>query len=165
MFQSMDPGAGNVVVVLDEGEAVVVDSSPSPVHVSGVVDALIELGVTKLRAIVNTHWHADHVLGNQSFVEAFPGVPILSHPTTLRDIQDDVIPDIPGQIERLRAILSERDRMLARGVGPDGRVSERRDAKHPARPAKPPSVTSSLDWKVSSPRFLRSLWRTQCGFT
>ena len=37
-------------------------------------------------AIVNTHYHGDHWLGNDAFAAAFKGVPIYAHPGTIKAI-------------------------------------------------------------------------------
>lgn len=37
-------------------------------------------------AIVNTHYHGDHWLGNDAFATAYPGIPIYSHPGTIKEI-------------------------------------------------------------------------------
>lgn len=38
-------------------------------------------------AIINTHYHGDHWLGNDAFATAYPGVAIHAHPGTITEIQ------------------------------------------------------------------------------
>ncbi len=38
-------------------------------------------------ALINTHYHGDHWLGNDAFASAFPGIPIYAHPGTKTEIQ------------------------------------------------------------------------------
>jgi glyoxylase-like metal-dependent hydrolase (beta-lactamase superfamily II) len=38
-------------------------------------------------AIINTHYHGDHWLGNDAFAAAYKGLPIYAHPGTIKDIQ------------------------------------------------------------------------------
>lgn len=38
-------------------------------------------------AIINTHYHGDHFLGNQAFVEAYGDMPIHAHAGTIKEIQ------------------------------------------------------------------------------
>ena len=35
-----------------------------------------------VRVVVNTHWHDDHVVGNQVYAESFPGVQFVAHAAT-----------------------------------------------------------------------------------
>ncbi len=37
-------------------------------------------------AIINTHYHGDHWLGNDAFATAYPGLPIYSHAGTIKEI-------------------------------------------------------------------------------
>jgi len=66
----------NTYLVADEkaGEALVIDPAGG---VAPIVARLTELGV-KLKAIVITHGHFDHVSGNRALAEA-TGAPILAH--------------------------------------------------------------------------------------
>ena len=38
-------------------------------------------------AVINTHYHGDHWLGNDAFATAYKNVPIYAHPGTIREIQ------------------------------------------------------------------------------
>jgi glyoxylase-like metal-dependent hydrolase (beta-lactamase superfamily II) len=38
-------------------------------------------------AIINTHYHGDHWLGNDAFSAAYKGIPIYAHPGTIKEIQ------------------------------------------------------------------------------
>ncbi len=35
-----------------------------------------------MRVVINTHWHDDHVLGNQVYRDAFPGAQFIAHAAT-----------------------------------------------------------------------------------
>ena len=37
-------------------------------------------------AIINTHYHGDHFLGNDAFASAYPSLPIYAHPGTIKEI-------------------------------------------------------------------------------
>lgn len=63
---------------------------------SGASVQIGEMAIRQLRqkfpgkpvlAIINSHYHGDHFLGNQAFVEAFGDLPIYAHPGTIAAIQ------------------------------------------------------------------------------
>ena len=61
---------------------------------SGASVQIGEMAIRQLRAaskkpviaIINTHYHGDHWLGNDAFAQAYPGIPIYAHPGTIREI-------------------------------------------------------------------------------
>lgn len=74
--------SGNSVLIVGTDAALVVDSG----HVPSVTRRMV-LDITKLtnkpvRFLVNTHWHPDHVSGNSLYRDQWPGVAIVSTPTT-----------------------------------------------------------------------------------
>ncbi len=69
-----DPGRspnGNSVILKGPGGAVLVDTGRHARHREAVEGALGELGLP-LVAIINTHWHLDHVSGNLALKAAHP---------------------------------------------------------------------------------------------
>ena len=77
--------ANNVFIVNDE-DVMVVDTSQSPALTREVLAALRTITQKPVRYVINTHWHDDHVVGNQVYREAFPEVDIIGHARTLRDL-------------------------------------------------------------------------------
>ena len=69
----------NVTAVGSERGLLVVDTHASTAAGRAVVSDLRRLGVGDPVAVVNTHWHWDHVLGNAAVREAFPGIPVHAH--------------------------------------------------------------------------------------
>lgn len=57
----------NVGVVRGADGLLVFDTRGSPVQGAQLVDELAQLGPHRVRHVVNSHWHFDHVLGNQCF--------------------------------------------------------------------------------------------------
>jgi glyoxylase-like metal-dependent hydrolase (beta-lactamase superfamily II) len=74
------PGAqpdGNSVVLRGPDGLVVVDSGRHAEHTRKIVDFARAAGAP-VRAVVNTHWHLDHVGGNPTLRREFPGVRVLA---------------------------------------------------------------------------------------
>ncbi|HET9768045.1 MAG TPA: MBL fold metallo-hydrolase [Thermoanaerobaculia bacterium] len=66
---------GNSVIFSAPAGAVVVDTGRHPQHTQAVLDQIAALGLVP-RAVVNTHWHLDHVGGNVLFRQRHPDVRI-----------------------------------------------------------------------------------------
>ena len=116
LFRPDEQGTGNVVAVAAGREAIVIDAGSSPVAAGSIVAQLENLGIDRVGYLINTHWHHDHVLGNQ----AFPGASILAHHETATAYVETAIPDLASQVGRLSERLAERDSMLVEGREEDG---------------------------------------------
>ncbi len=66
---------GNSVVIDAPAGAIVVDTGRHRRHTQAVLDAARRTG-KPVAAIVNTHWHLDHISGNPVVKSAFPGAPV-----------------------------------------------------------------------------------------
>lgn len=78
--------ANSAVVILDEG-VLVVDAASTPSSARALIEQIRKLTPKPVRYVVNTHFHWDHFWGNQAFVEAYPGVEIISSEATRLDMQ------------------------------------------------------------------------------
>ena len=70
--------ANNVFIVTDE-DVVVVDANGAPAITREVLAALRRITNKPVRTVVNTHYHDDHIRGNQVYRDAFPGVAFIGH--------------------------------------------------------------------------------------
>jgi glyoxylase-like metal-dependent hydrolase (beta-lactamase superfamily II) len=77
----------NITFVNTAKGLVVVDSGAS-VQIGEMAIRQIKKTFKKpVIAIINTHYHGDHWLGNDAFVTAYPNLPIYAHPGTIADIR------------------------------------------------------------------------------
>jgi glyoxylase-like metal-dependent hydrolase (beta-lactamase superfamily II) len=81
-LMSFDPN--NVFIINDE-DVVVVDANASLAGTRALLDELRKLTNKPVKYVVNTHWHDDHLSGNQVYRAAFPNVEFIAHASTLRD--------------------------------------------------------------------------------
>src|SRR5437868_6522498 len=72
--------ANNVFIINDE-DVIVVDSNGAPAITKEVLAALRKLTNKPVKYVINTHWHDDHIRGNQVYRDAFPGVEFIGHQT------------------------------------------------------------------------------------
>ncbi|MDQ3806397.1 MAG: MBL fold metallo-hydrolase [Acidobacteriota bacterium] len=76
----------NTVFIVNDEDVFVVDTNISPASAREVVAALRRLTTKPVRYVINTHWHDDHIAGNEVYREAFPGVEFIGHASTLEDL-------------------------------------------------------------------------------
>lgn len=69
----------NVGVVAGSRGLVVVDTHSSALTARPVIERIRSLGAGAVVAVVNTHAHWDHVLGNGTFVEEYDAPPVVAH--------------------------------------------------------------------------------------
>lgn len=74
-FESGRSPDGNSIILGGPAGAVLIDTGRHGAHVDAIERALRALGVP-LIAIVNTHWHLDHVSGNPALKAAHPRVKV-----------------------------------------------------------------------------------------
>lgn len=78
----------NVGVVGGSRGLVVIDTHSSAVTARPVVEQVRALGAGEVVAIVNTHAHWDHVLGNGTFAEAYGAPPVVAHEDTAETLRE-----------------------------------------------------------------------------
>ena len=78
---------GNVTIIINEHDVVLVDAGGAPSSARRVIAELKKLTPNPVSCIVYTHIHRDHRFGTQEYVKAFPGVEIISHPD-IREVID-----------------------------------------------------------------------------
>jgi glyoxylase-like metal-dependent hydrolase (beta-lactamase superfamily II) len=69
----------NSVFIIGDDNVIVVDAQSNLGTTKEVLAALRKLTNKPVRYVVNTHWHDDHVIGNQVYRDAFPGVDFIAH--------------------------------------------------------------------------------------
>ena len=72
----------NAVFIINPDDVVVVDTTLTPGTAREEIAALKRLTNKPVKYVINTHWHDDHIMGNQAYKEAFPGVEFIAHVNT-----------------------------------------------------------------------------------
>jgi cyclase len=124
---SFDP---NNVFIINEGDVIVVDANASLAATRELVAALRRLTDKPVRYVVNTHWHDDHIVGNQAWREAFPGVEFIAHASTLRDRptvgeanRQQMLAGGKAYAERLRRLVGEGKSLAGTPLADEERVN------------------------------------------
>jgi len=90
---------GNTTVVIGAREVLVIDTCYLPSSADADI-ALIRGWTDKpVRWVLNTHWHNDHVGGNQRYRQAWPGADVIGHEETRRMI----VARVPSYVRRFIA--------------------------------------------------------------
>ena len=77
---------GNTTVVVGAREALVIDSCYLPSSAEQDVADIRRWTSVPVRSLVNTHWHYDHTMGNGVYRDAFPGISIVAHRETRKQV-------------------------------------------------------------------------------
>jgi glyoxylase-like metal-dependent hydrolase (beta-lactamase superfamily II) len=112
---------GNCTLIIGEEAVLVVDSGQFPSLAERMVADIKKLTPKPVRFLVNTHWHFDHVWGNATFRDAFPGLTIISTEFTREMVEEQG----PKVLARQPAINKQQAddlrKMVADGKFPGGR--------------------------------------------
>ncbi len=120
VFVSQEPGIGNTVALITDRDVLAIDSRISPLESRAMLNAIRERTDKPVRYLINTHWHDDHIWGNQSFTAECPGIEILSHYHTREAILTRAAPGLEDQIKRIGEKIVEREAIIERGTDEQG---------------------------------------------
>ena len=149
---------GNCVFIINDSDVVVVDTTLTPGSAKETLAALRKLTDKPVRYVVNTHWHDDHVLGNQVYREAFPGAEFVAHARTLEYLPATGLANrklamsadgYPGFIAALKRRLEKNESAFGgpldeeerATLASDIKIAERYMAENPSAQVVLPTVT------------------------
>ena len=118
----MDPIEGNSLLIVTGEGVVVFDTGRSPDTARRMIAEIRKLTTQPVRYVVNSHWHDDHVFGNQAYEEAFPGVQFIAHRATRADMISQSIPSLKTHgVDYWNKMMAGFEDRLAKGVTSDGK--------------------------------------------
>jgi cyclase len=102
----------NSTVIVTSDSVIVIDTQTTLTSTRAVLEQIRKLTDKPVRYVINTHWHGDHVYGNQIYREAFPGVQFIAQTNTREDMAaraakelKDNVDSLPGRIEKAKQQL------------------------------------------------------------
>ncbi|HEX5131443.1 MAG TPA: MBL fold metallo-hydrolase [Candidatus Krumholzibacteria bacterium] len=124
-----DPIEGNALFVINPHDVLVVDTGILPGTARAMVAELEKLTDRPVRYVVNTHWHDDHVNGNQVYEDRWPGVEFIAHRNTRTDVIDRVINTRKADIAAMVPVREKYRRWADTGLDDEGKqlVESRRN--------------------------------------
>lgn len=108
------PAIGNSTFIIGAGDVVVVDSGFSRSAGEVIIAALRQITSKPVSMVINTHWHGDHIFGNQAFSGEFPNVRFVAHPETRTGIITGEMDYRAANRPKLEARLAELKAMATR---------------------------------------------------
>jgi glyoxylase-like metal-dependent hydrolase (beta-lactamase superfamily II) len=120
------PVEPNALVIVNHDDVVVVDPGGVPASAESAIRLIRTVTNKPVSVLVNTHWHGDHVLGNQVYKREFPTVRIVAHANTHRDITGKPMEYIGRQDGMFDGLIAEWEALAAKGE-----LSERRQGVLP----------------------------------
>jgi cyclase len=124
---SFDP---NNVFIINDDDVIVVDANASLAATKELLAALRKLTGKPVKYVINTHWHDDHIVGNQVWREAFPGVEFIGHASALKDRPTIGAANRRGMLEggkayaaRLRDLVEQNKSLAGAPITEEERVN------------------------------------------
>lgn len=120
----------NNVFIINEDDVIVIDSNGAPAITTQVLAALRKLTSKPVKYVINTHYHDDHIRGNQVYRAAFPGVEFIAH-TFARDYlpkqgalnRKNFLEGAPGFLDELKSFLAKNKSPLGGELTAEERAS------------------------------------------
>ena len=109
----------NSLIVVGEREVLVVDAQFTREATQETIGAIRSVTPHPVRWVVNTHWHDDHVAGNQVYRDSFPGVQFVLHQNTREDLARLGEPNRTATGQGAPPLVERYDRLLGQGLGVD----------------------------------------------
>ena len=125
----------NSVFIVNDQDVVVVDTNITPSSARASLAALRKITSKPVSHIINTHWHDDHIIGNQVYREAFPDVQVIGQATTKEDLptvgaanRKQLVDLGPLMVTQLRISVEQQKSMTGAVLTEEERVSYTSDA-------------------------------------
>lgn len=104
---------GNSGIIINENDVVIIDA---PEATKEIIAELKKLTDKPVKYVINTHWHDDHITGNQYYRDAYPGVEFIAHKNTKEYLpvqgltnRNNMIQSAPGGVAYLKSLLEKNE--------------------------------------------------------
>jgi len=113
---------GNGAFIVGQEGVLVVDTQARPAWARDLIDEIRKVTDKPVRYVINTHWHGDHVQGNQAYLAEFgAGVEFISQTYTREDMIARGVPQLQQQVSTtIPAAIAQMEKQLADGKDAQG---------------------------------------------
>ena len=126
----------NTVFIINDEDVVVVDTNISPASARENLEALRRLTAKPVRYVVNTHWHDDHIAGNEVWRAAFPAAEFIGHASTLTDLptvgaanRRGTLTGGPPFVKQIRDLMAQNKSLTGGALTEEERLSYASDIR------------------------------------
>jgi len=120
----------NSVFIIREDGVVVVDAQSNIASTKAVLAALRKLTDKPVKYVINTHWHDDHIIGNQVYADAFPNVEFIAHANTRSYLPTDGMTNrrkfheaLPGVVKQFSEAIKNNKNLRGEPLTEEERTS------------------------------------------
>ncbi|MEO8104517.1 MAG: MBL fold metallo-hydrolase [Betaproteobacteria bacterium] len=131
--RSEPPGltfVSNSVFIINDDDVVVVDTGVGPATARAAIAALKALTAKPVRYVINTHWHDDHMLGNDAYREAYPGVEFIGHANAAAELMStgaanrrQLLEQGPAFAAQIRDAMAKNENLAGKPISGEERLT------------------------------------------
>ena len=116
-----DPVQSNSLIIIGDDGVCVVDTHYTPSAARATIAEIRKLTPLPVRFVVTTHWHDDHIFGNQEYAKAFPGVQFVAHQAVRTSMIANAFEHQQSLVTSYGAAVPRIEGRLASGLDRDGK--------------------------------------------
>ncbi|HEY4648438.1 MAG TPA: MBL fold metallo-hydrolase, partial [Gemmatimonadales bacterium] len=109
----------NSLIIVRDSDVVVVDAQFTRTATQETIAAIRKLTGRPVTYVINTHWHDDHLAGDQVYRDSFPAVHFVMQENTASDLVNLGAPNRKQQVEGAAPVADRFERLLSMGLGLD----------------------------------------------
>lgn len=112
-------GNANSLLIIGDSDVIVVDAQFTREATNETIAAIRRLTRHPVSVVINTHWHDDHLAGDQVYRDTFPGVRFVMQANTAVDLATLGAENRTSQIRYAPPTAGRFERLLGMGLGID----------------------------------------------
>jgi len=109
----------NSLIIVRDSDVVVVDAQFTRAATQETIAAIRKLTHKPVGYVINTHWHDDHLAGDQVYQDTFPSVRFVMQENTATDLVRLGAPNRQSQVEGIPSVVNRFEHLLSIGLGID----------------------------------------------
>jgi len=120
----------NSIFLINDADVIVIDTNITPSSAKASLSALMKLTNKPVTAVINTHWHDDHIIGNQVYRDAFPSAQFIAQTSTKQDLpsigesnRKQLVEMGPQMVAQLQASVEQRKSLTGNALTDEERAS------------------------------------------